>query len=459
MNRKFKLTAIVFLFLAIVQTVAAFSVNEIERYAARRQAFLAKMGENGVAIIKAAPVVNRNGDVDYVYRQDSDFYYLTGFDEPEAVLILSKRGIFLRDAFRRTNELLLLRERNPHREMWDGYMLGVDRAEEKLGVQAARPIDELEAYMTSVIRGADTLYMETGRVDFDAPLNEALHFIQKARERLHDFAVVDPSDILVPMRQKKDAHELELLNKAIEITGNAHLEVMRTAKPGMYEYQLEATLEHAFQFHGAEREGFPSIVGSGPNSCILHYNSNRRKTEEGDMVVLDIGAEYGMYTADITRTIPVNGKFTKEQKAIYNIVLEAQEAGIAAAVAGASFRAPNMAAFAKVHEGLQKLGILEADAGRNAIRDFLPHGVSHYLGLDVHDVGSYSELQVNDVITVEPGIYISETVAKKYDLPKAYWNIGVRIEDDILITESGPELLSHHSPRKPEEIEKVMAGK
>ena len=177
------------------------------------------------------------------------------------------------------------------------------------------------------------------------------------------------------------------------------------------------------------------------------------------LFVLDIGAEYGMYTADITRTIPISGKFTKEQKAIYSIVLEAQDAGIAAAVVGASFRAPNMAAYAKIQEGLQKLGILKEDAGRGAVRDFLPHGVSHYLGLDVHDVGTYGNLQVNDVITVEPGIYISESVAKKYDLPKAYWNIGVRIEDDVLITDNGPELLSFHAPRKPEEIEKVMAGK
>lgn len=459
MNRKIKWVAIFLFCLTAGQTAELFSADAKEVYAARRQAFVEKMGANSVAIIKAAPEVNRNGDVDYFYRQNSDFYYLTGLDEPEAVLILSKRGVFLRGSFQRANELLLMRERNPHREMWDGYMIGVERAPDMLGIEAARSIDELETYMTSVVRGADTLYMKVENVGFDQPLNAELDFINKARQRLNDFAVVDPAGILVPMRQKKDAHELELLKKAIEITGKGHLDVMRTAKPGMYEYQLEATLEHAFQYNGAEREGFPSIVGSGPNSCILHYNTNRRQTEKGDMVVLDIGAEYGMYTADITRTIPISGKFTKEQKAIYSIVLEAQDAGIAAAVVGASFRAPNMAAYAKIQEGLQKLGILKEDAGRGAVRDFLPHGVSHYLGLDVHDVGTYGNLQVNDVITVEPGIYISESVAKKYDLPKAYWNIGVRIEDDVLITDNGPELLSFHAPRKPEEIEKVMAGK
>ncbi|MFQ5628807.1 MAG: aminopeptidase P N-terminal domain-containing protein [bacterium] len=436
-----------------------FATNSIEIYKARRAAVLDKMASNSVLILKAAPVERRNGDVDYVYRQDSDFYYLTGFEEPEAVLILSKRGLFLRDNFQRVNELLLLRERDPRRETWDGYMLGVDRAESVLGVQAARSIDELKTYMASSIRNADTVYVKIGRVDFDSPLNEELDFIKKARERLLDFAVVDPNVFFVPMRQKKDEHELELLKKAIEITGQGHLEAMRTAKPDIFEYQLEASLEYVFHQNGCEREGFPSIVGSGPNSCILHYNTNRRKMRDGEVVVLDIGAEYGMYTADITRTIPVSGKFTKEQKAIYNIVLEAQEAGIAAAVAGAGFRAPNMAAAQKVRDGLIRLKLLNENADRRAMRDFLPHGISHYIGLDVHDVGGHGILQPNEVITVEPGIYISETTGKKHDLPKGYWNIGVRIEDDILITENGPVLLSKHAPRKAEEIEKVMAGK
>lgn len=436
----------------------SFAANDTEIYKKRRSTFLEKMGENSVAIFKSAQPVLRNGDVYHDLRQDSDFYYLTGFEEP-GVLIISKRGIFLRDSFQRVNELLLLRERNPQREIWDGYMLGVERAEGTLGVEAARSIDDFKTYLTSVIRGADTVYVKTGRVDFDSPLNEELDFIRKARERLHDFAVVDPGVFLAAMRQQKDAHELELLKKAIEITGQGHLEAMHTAKPGMFEYQLEANLEHVFQLNGSEREGFPSIVGSGQNSCILHYNTNRRQMQDGEVVVLDIGAEYGLYTADITRTIPVNGKFTKAQKAIYNIVLAAQEAGIAAAVVGASFRAPNTAASQKVRDGLIELGLLDKNADPRALRDFLPHGVSHYLGLDVHDVGNYGNLQPNEVITVEPGIYISENVGKKYSLPKEYWNVGVRIEDDVLITENGPVLLSHHAPRKPEEIEKAMAGK
>ena len=263
----------------------------------------------------------------------------------------------------------------------------------------------------------------------------------------------------MPMRQGKDQHELELLKKAIEITCRGHQAAMRTAKPGMFEYQLEANLEQVFHLNGCEREGFPSIIGSGPNSCILHYDTNRRKMQDGEVVVLDIGAEYEMYTADITRTIPVSGKFTKEQKAIYNIVLEAQEAGIAAAVAGAGFRAPNMAAAQKIREGLVRLKLLDENADRRAMRDFLPHGVSHYVGLDVHDVGIYGALKPNEVITIEPGVYISEATGKKYDLPKGYWNVGVRIEDDILITEDGPVHLSKLAPRTVEEIEKAMAGK
>jgi Xaa-Pro aminopeptidase len=451
-SRQIAVFCLLFIFCA-----ESFAANDNEIYKKRRTAFLEKMGEKSVAIFKSAQPVLRNGDVYHDPRQDSNFYYLTGFEEP-AVLILSKRGIFLRDSFRRVNELLLLRERNPRRETWDGYMLGVERAEATLGVEAARSIDGFKTYLTAAIRGADTVYVKTGRVDFDSPLNEELDFIRKARERLFDFAVVDPGVFLVPMRQQKDTHELELLKKAIEITGLGHLEAMRTAKPGMFEYQLEANLEHIFQLNGSEREGFPSIVGSGPNSCILHYNTNRREMQDGEVVVVDIGAEYGMYTADITRTIPANGKFTKAQKVIYNIVLTAQEAGIAAAVVGARFRAPNTAAAQKIREGLVRLGFLDENASPRALRDFLPHGVSHYLGLDVHDVGSYGNLQPNEVITVEPGIYISGNVGKKYNLPKEYWHIGVRIEDDILITENGPVLLSHHAPRRPEEIEKVMAG-
>lgn len=434
------------------------SNDDVTVYKKRRQAVLEKMPRGGVMILKSAPVAHRNGDVDYEYRQDSDFYYLTGFHEPEAALVLSKNGIFLPDNNMRVNELLFLRERNPRRERWDGYRLGVDAALEALHVQAALPIDQFNNTLDMILRNADSLYIKTNRRGLHEPLTAELDLIRRARERLFEFVVADPGKILVPMRQRKDSHELELLKKAIEITGLAHREAMRSIKPGMFEYELEAVIEYNFKKNGSERAGFPSIVGSGPNSCILHYNTNRRQMQAGDVVVVDIGAEYGMYTADITRTIPVSGKFTDAQRKIYEIVLEAQEAGIAAAIAGAGFRRPYTVAFQKITEGLQRLGILNEESGSGAVRDFLPHGVSHYIGLDVHDVGAYGSLQPGEVITVEPGIYITEELGKKYQLGKEYWNLGVRIEDDILITQEGPVLLSHHAPRKPDEIERLIAG-
>lgn len=434
--------------------------NHVDLYKQRRQAVLDKLGRNSVAIFKAAPVARRNGDVDYEYRQDSDFYYLTGFDEPEAILVLSPRGIYVRDESRFVKELLFLRERNPQREIWEGYRLGVERAKAVLGIEAALPIDSFEDYLQFLFASVDTLYIKTSRVGLDDPLSPEMELIKRARERLYDFTVQNPAPFLIPMRQRKDSVEVALLKKAIDITCKAHREAMKVCRPGMYEYQLEATIEYVFKNEGSERPGFPSIVGSGPNSCILHYSSNRRQMQDGDLVVIDIGAEYGMYTADVTRTIPVNGKFTKAQREIYSIVLEAQNAGIAECRVGNDFGAPGRAAIRKVVEGLVRLGILKGDVDtliRNrGYRAFLMHGISHYIGLDVHDVGTRQPFQENDIITVEPGIYISEETAKQYGLPREYWNLGVRIEDDVLITRNGPVVLSASAPRTIEDIEKLM---
>ena len=447
------------LFLLFVSSVDA--QNSTELYRARREALLKKIGRKNVAIFKAAPLARRNGDVDYEYRQDSDFYYLTGFEEPEAILILSPRGIYVRDESKFVKEILFLRPRDPHMEIWQGYRLGVERAKEKLGVQAALPIDRFEDYLTAILGRVDTLYIKTSRVKLDEPLSNEMEFIKRARERLYDFTVASPGKFLAPMREIKSETELALLQKAIDITCEAHREAMKAARPGMFEYQLEAVIEYVFKKNGSERPGFPSIIGSGPNSCILHYNTNRRRMQKGDMVVIDIGAEYGMYTADVTRTIPVNGKFSKAQREIYNIVLEAQNAGIAAAKVGAPFGAPGQAAVRKVVEGLIRLGILKGDVETNiqngSYRAFFMHGTSHHIGLDVHDVSTYRPLKPNMIITVEPGIYISEATGRERGVPKKYWNIGVRIEDDVLITEEGPKILSAGAPRTIEAIEKMMS--
>lgn len=432
-----------------------------ELYKARRKALLNNLGKKNVAIFKAAPVARRNGDVDYEYRQDSDFYYLTGFEEPEAILVLSPRGIYVRDESKFVKEILFLRKRDPRMEVWEGYRLGVERAKSVLGVQAALPIDRFDDYLPALLQNIDTLYIKTKPVGLDEPLSKEMDFIRRARERLYDFAVAHPGKFLNRMREVKDSTELALLQKAIDITCEAHREAMKAARPGMFEYQLEAVIEYIFKKNGSERTGFPSIIGSGPNSCILHYNTNRRQMQDGDMVVIDIGAEYGMYTADITRTIPVNGKFSDAQREIYTIVLEAQNAGIAAAKVGASFWAPAQAAVRKVVEGLIRIGILKGDVETNirngTYRAFFMHGTSHHIGLDVHDVSSRGPLKANQVITVEPGIYISEATGRKHGVPPKYWNIGVRIEDDILITEEGPKILSKGAPRTIEEIEKLMS--
>ena len=255
--------------------------------------------------------------------------------------------------------------------------------------------------------------------------------------------------ILVDLREVKTEEELEFLQRAIDITTAAHREAFRSIEPGLHEYEIEAVIEYVFHRGGAEHQGFPSIVGSGENSVILHYESNRRRMEDGDVVVMDIGAEYRGYSADVTRTAPVSGHFSREQRLIYDAVLEAQEAAIAAAVAGASFRAPNVAAAAVLADRLTELGIISAPG---EISRFMPHGVSHYLGLDVHDAGTYGPLRPGNVITVEPGIYVSpmEGVDEKW------WNIGVRIEDDVLITEAGPVVLSSSAPRTADEIERMM---
>ena len=444
----------------LLLSAGAQAQNHSEVYKKRRQALLEKLGRNSVAIFKAAPMVKRNGDVYFEYRQDSDFYYLTGFEEPEAVLILSKRGIYVRDESRFVHELLFLRPRNPQREIWEGYRLGVKRAKQKLGIEAAQPMEAFDDYLVAILMNTDTLYIKTERVGLDDPLSPEMELIKKARERLYDFVVRDPGRFLIPMRQRKDELELKRLQKAIDITVQAHREAMKACKPGMYEYELEAVIEYVFKKNGSERAGFPSIVGSGPNSCILHYNTNRRRMETGEVVVIDIGAEYGMYTADITRTIPVSGKFTRAQRELYSIVLAAQEAGIAECKIGNDFRAPARAAIRKVVEGLVRLGFLKGEVDTilrtRAYRAFLMHGISHYIGLDVHDVGTYRPFQENDIITVEPGIYISEQTGRLYQIPEEYWNIGIRIEDDILITRDGPKILSAGAPRRIEDIEQLM---
>ncbi|MBL4707406.1 MAG: aminopeptidase P N-terminal domain-containing protein [Flavobacteriales bacterium] len=419
---------------------------------ARRDSIRAALPDSSAMVLFANPERNRSNDVYYEYHQDPNFYYLTGLREPNAMLILYKEEQEING--KKVDELLLMQARNPSSEIWNGRRLGVDKAAEELlfdQVLANTSFQDLEVHFNNL----KSIYYEAPysleeQKDTDGSTLSGLYKQFKAKDSTN----TKSSELLAGMllskfRQIKTKEEIALLRKAIAITCEAQNELMRTIQPNMAEYETEAIIEYVFKKNGAEYPGFPSIQGSGENSCILHYTSNRRPLKNGGLLVSDVGAEYRGYTADVTRTIPPNGKFSKEEKQIYELVLKAQTAGIEASVVGASFWAPGQVATEIIGEGLKKLGIIKH---AKEVKKYFMHGTSHYLGLDVHDAGMYMPLEAGNVITVEPGIYIAEDS----DCDPKWWNIGVRIEDDILILEKGPENLSASSPRTVKEIEALM---
>nr|WP_094766670.1 aminopeptidase P N-terminal domain-containing protein [Pseudozobellia thermophila] len=489
----------------------------------RRDEVRKMMPPNSVAVFFANPVRNRANDVDYVYHQDPNFYYLTGYKEPNAVLLLFSETQYA-DNDDGYDEILYVQERDPRAEQWNGRRLGIEGAKERLGFKkvfngadfskidinfqgfdsvlfldfendvrdtgnnadlfdliktfkekANYPADydatkqQLYAMITSTdIENSANVAQVLGRyLNRDERLGEdelLSGFVNAADDNLrsdikekvslklagNNLNSVLLQEIMAGLRETKTEEELVLLKKAIEISAVGQIEVMKAMHPNMSETEIQGVHEYVYKKYGAEYEGYPSIVGGGNNGCILHYIENNKPKVGNDLVLMDLGAEYHGYTADVTRTIPANGKFTKAQKQIYDIVYRAQEAGIKASVVGAPFQAPGQAASKVVAEGLMELGIIsrEEDA-----RIYFPHGTSHYLGLDVHDKGTYRPFKPNTVITVEPGIYIPEGS----DCDKKWWGIAVRIEDDILITEEGPVNLSARAPRTTEAIEAMMA--
>jgi len=434
-----------------------------EVYAERRNRLMDSVGANDVIIVMAAEERNRQNDVDYEYRQSSDMLYLTGYPHPHAVLLMAPAGIELGD--RMVYTILFVKERNPEREQWSGTTAGTTEAMEIYGLDTALPIAELVPVLDSRFgdersEGAtdshDTLHISgwpTKSVEMPL-LGRRLYVDSEVKKGLRDaygdLKIKTKIDALIAMREVKDTAELRLMRKAIDITMEGHRNAMRGAEAGMKEFQIEALMEYSFKNLGAEDVGYPSIVGSSYNACILHYVANRRATSTGDLVLADCGAEYHGYTADITRTFPMTGKFTADQKTIYDIVLEAQEAGIKACESGAPFKAAHNAAKDVIARRLFALGIIEH---QDSVTRYFMHGTSHYLGLDVHDAGTRGPLQPNSVITVEPGIYIPEGSP----CDKRWWNIGVRIEDNILITKDGPVNLSAALARTTEDIEALMA--
>lgn len=422
-------------------------------YSGRRGELLKFVSDSGLVVLFSGQNKVRSNDVDFPFVQDRNFLYFTGYAEPNGALLLFKKKQEIDTVI--TSEVLFVNERNAAKEVWDGKVLGIEGARKKLGV---RDIRTNKTFQDIIIdwRSIDTLYYlplpEYTRDDKmdKGDIMSMYRFLQKEVEKNHvKTNTRDLPERFAFLRQTKTAEELALLRKAINASCDAHFEVIRMLASGMYEYDAEAVFEYVVRTHGCEDEGYPSIVGGGGNSCVLHYNTNRKKLVDGDMLVIDAGGEYHGYTADITRTLPVNGKFTPEQKIIYDIVLEAQEAGIKACVKGNKFWEPNKEATSIISKRLMELGIIK---NATEVRKYFMHGTSHYLGLDVHDPGLYGVLLPGQVITVEPGIYI----AAGSDCDPKWWNIGVRIEDDILITESKPENLSISIPRKAAEVEQLM---
>ncbi len=419
----------------------------------RRTALRAEMPENSVAVIFANPIRNRSNDVDFEYHQDPNFYYLSGFLEPNAMLLVFKNQIDFNGE--KTDEILLIQERDISREIWDGRRLGPERAESFLGIKTVKPNKEIENLKLNWKGFNEILYIDLNAKKYDQSANnrdlESLktHFEAQIKVRGVKSNADKLAEIMARLRQLKLKEELILMQKAIDITCEAQIELMKALKSGMTEYQSEAVIEYVFKKKGAEYPGFPSIVGGGENSCVLHYVSNRKSLENNNLLVSDVGAEFHGYTADVTRTIPVDGSYSIEEKAIYDLVLKAQNAGIRECKVGNAFRAPHNAATEIIADGLVKLGIIK---DRKEVRKYFMHGTSHYLGLDVHDWGTYENLVVGNVITVEPGIYI----AAGSDCDPKWWNIGVRIEDDILITDNEPINMSEKAPRTTEDIEEMM---
>ncbi|SDR92390.1 aminopeptidase P N-terminal domain-containing protein [Gramella sp. MAR_2010_147] len=445
-----------------------------EFHQGRREALRAKMPANSVAVFFANPVRNRANDVDYVYHQDPDFYYLTGYKEPHAVLVIFSEEQVSEDA-KKYDEVLYVQEKNPQAEMWTGYRLGVEGAINELG-------------FNRVFNGKDFLNNAINFSEFESVLHKPFtndyrdsrdpadlaSLVQSFKNKVNIKSIQQNNDPLGlevkqeiaakkdvnvdteslytymgELRQIKSPEEMKLLKKAVRISAMGQIEVMKAMHPGMSETEVQGIHEYVFKKYGSEYEGYPSIVGAGNNGCVLHYIENNKTKLEQDLVLMDLGAEYHGYTADVTRTIPANGKYNAEQKAIYDLVYEAQEAGIAAAVVGNNSSDTHKAGLDIINKGLYELGIISSPDEQHR---YFPHGTSHHIGLDVHDLNTRGSFQPNMVITVEPGIYIPEGS----DCDEKWWGIAVRIEDDILITENGPVNLSSEAPRRAEEIEAMM---
>jgi Xaa-Pro aminopeptidase len=421
--------------------------------------FIRRMEPDSVAIIPAAPEATRSNDTHYRYRQDSDFYYLTGFDEPEAVAVVAPS----RDEGKFT---LFVRPRDAEQETWVGKRAGVEGAKEKHGADAAFAVAEFRDKLAELLNGAKNIYYRLGvRADLDEVLIKQLGEMRlRSRQFTAPDSITDPSAILGEMRLVKSDAEIELMQRAADIAAEAHVEAMKAVRPGMMEYEIEALIEYHFRRSGAAAPAYGSIVGGGANATILHYVTNEAELRDGDLLLIDAGAEFRGYASDITRTFPVSGRFSQAQRDIYEAVLAAQTACVEMVKPGVTMDDLNNHAIRILTERMVSLGLLAGDVDKlieeKTYRRFFMHGIGHFLGLDVHDAGRYKlngaarALASGVVITVEPGLYIAEDAE---NVPDKYRGIGVRIEDDVLVTPDGYRVLTSKVPKEIEEIERLMA--
>ena len=430
-----------------------------KEFAKRRQQLMDIMGPNSIAILPNAEVSSRNRDVDYPYRSDSNFHYLSGFDEPDSVIVIvpgRPHGEYL----------LFCRERKLEKEIWDGYRAGQEGAITNFDADDSYPISDLDDILPGLLEDREKVFYTMGNIaSFDQRVVGFLnHLRQATRQGKHSpTEIIELDHCLNELRLFKSSAEIKAMRKAGEISAKAHIRAMRFTQPGHWEYQVEAEIIHEFMGNNCRSSAYPSIVGGGENGCILHYIENNHKLKNNDLLLIDAGAEYDFYAGDITRTFPVNGKFTPSQKALYTIVLNAQKAAIAAVRPGNHWNQPHEAAVRVLTAGLIDIGLLEGELEElienHSYREFYMHRTGHWLGMDVHDVGDYKVggewrlLEPGMVLTVEPGIYIRDLD----HIPRKWHFTGIRIEDDVLVTKTGNEVLSALAPKEIDEIETLMA--
>jgi Xaa-Pro aminopeptidase len=435
------------------------SVKKAE-FARRRAQLMRLMGTDSIAVLAASPVQQRNNDVDYAYRQDSDFFYLTGFKEPESIAVLVPGR-------KQAEYVLFVRDRDPEREIWDGKRAGTIGATRQYGADDAFPITDIDEILPGLMENRARVYYPMGATeDFDRRMRGWVNGLrQQGRLGKHPpYEFVALQHVLHDMRLFKSRAELTLMRESARIAARAHVRAMKRTRPGVNEYEIMAELLHEFRLSNADTSYHP-IVGGGPNACVLHYRDNNQALRDGDLLLVDAGCEYECYASDVTRTWPVNGRFTPAQRAVYEVVLAANVAAIEKVKPGNAWNEPHEAAVRTVTQGLVKLGLLEGRVPTlirdEAYRKFFMHRTGHWLGMDVHDVGDYKVgeewrvLEPGMVMTIEPGVYIPPATR---GVPKAFRGIGVRIEDDVAVTRDGFEVLTKRAPKDADEIEALMAA-